>query len=267
MRTINFEGLGLSFNINNVFLNINGVKIYWYAVCIIFGIALCLFLCKKDDKKYNISFETILELFLIVIPIALICARLYYILFRLDYYIQNPQEILNFRNGGLAIYGGIIGGIITIVLFCKKKNIKLLDMLDFLAPYLALGQCIGRWGNFFNGEAHGTETMSLLRMGIVEDGHYIQVHPTFLYESICTLIIFVFLYKIRNKRKYSGQLTYWYFFLYGIARAIIEGFRTDSLMLGNIRISQILSICLSVVFGIILIYKKKSKEKNKSETN
>lgn len=124
---------------------------------------------------------------------------------------------------------------------------------------LLFGQCIGRWGNFFNGEAHGTETTSILRMGIVENGEYIQVHPTFLYESICTLIIFIFLYIKRNKRKYEGELTYWYFFLYGIARAIIEGFRTDSLMLGNIKIPQILSIVLSVIFGSILLYKKVKK--------
>ena len=259
MEKINFEGLGLSFNINNSF-DINGVKIYWYGIIIITGIVIALLLCKKDDGKYNIKFEDILELFLFVLPLSIICARLYYILFRLDYYMQNPQEILNIRNGGLAIYGGIIGGILTIIVFCKKKKIKFLNMLDYLAPYLALGQCIGRWGNFFNGEAHGTETLSLFRMGIMENGNYIQVHPTFLYESICTLIIFIFLFKIRNKRKYSGQLTYWYFFLYGIARAIIEGFRTDSLMLGNIRISQILSIVLSLVFGILL-YKKRNTKK------
>ena len=262
MNNIKFEGLGIDVNIDPVLVNINGIKIYWYAFFIIAGVVLALLLCKKDDGKYNIKFETILELFLFVLPISIICARIYFVLFKLDYYIQNPSEIFNIRNGGLAIYGGIIGAIITIIIFCKKKKIKFLDILDFLAPYLALGQCIGRWGNFFNGEAHGTETTSLFRMGIIENGEYIQVHPTFLYESVCTLIIFIFLFTRRNKRKYSGELTYWYFFLYGIARAIIEGFRTDSLMLGNIRISQILSIVLSIVFGSILIYKnKKLKEK------
>ena len=259
MKEINFEGLGLSFNINSVLIDINGIKIYWYAVCIIMSIIISLILCKKDDGKYDIKFDDVLELALFVLPISIICARLYFILFKLDYYIQNPSELFNIRNGGLAIYGGIIGAIITIVIFCKKKKLKILDMLDYLAPYLALGQCIGRWGNFFNGEAHGTETMSLFRMGIMENGKYIQVHPTFLYESICTAIIFIILYTKRNKREYSGQLTYLYFSLYGIARAIIESFRTDSLMLGNIRISQILSIILSVVFTSILIYRKVKK--------
>lgn len=259
MNKINFEGLGLSFKINNILIDINGMKIYWYAFIIVIGIAICLLLCKKDDGKYNIKFDDILMLSLFVLPISIICARLYFVLFKHDYYIQRPVEIFNIRNGGLAIYGGIIGAITTIIVFCKIKKIKTLDMLDFLAPYLALGQAIGRWGNFFNIEAHGTETTSLFRMGIVENGKYIQVHPTFLYESVCTLIIFIVLYIKRNKRNYSGELLCWYFFLYGIARALIEGFRTDSLMLFNIRISQILSIILSIIFGGILIYKKVKK--------
>ena len=259
MNNIKFEGLGLDFNINPVFINYNGIKIYWYAVCIIIGIVISLLLCRKDNGKYNIKFEDILELALFVLPISIICARLYFVLFKLDYYIQNPVKIFNIKNGGLAIYGGVIGAIVTVILFCKKKKINVLDMLDYLAPYLALGQCIGRWGNFFNAEAHGSETTNIFRMGIVENENYIQVHPTFLYESICTFIIFLFLFTKRNKRDYAGQLSYWYFFLYGIARAIIEGLRTDSLMVGNIRISQILSIILSVIFGSILIYKKVKK--------
>lgn len=263
MQKINFEGLGLHFNINSIAFNIGEVKIYWYAVLIVLAIVIGILLCKKDDGKYNIKFDDILELMVFVIPISLIFARLYFIVFKLDYFINNPGEIFNIRNGGLAIYGGIIGAIITIIIFCKKKKIRVLNILDYIAPFLALGQAIGRWGNFFNGEAHGTITNNFLRMGITENGEYIQVHPTFLYESICTLSIFIILYIIRNKRKFEGQLTYIYFVLYGIARAIIEGFRTDSLMLGNFRISQILSILLSVVFGIILIYNwKKSKEKD-----
>ena len=261
MQEINFEGLGLYLNINNIAFSVGEIKIYWYAVLIVMAFVIAILLCKKEDGKYNIKFDDILELMVFVIPLSLICARLYFILFKLDYFINNPGEILNIRNGGLAIYGGIIGAIITIILFCKKKKIKVLNILDYIAPFLALGQSIGRWGNFFNGEAHGTITNSFLRMGITENGHYIQVHPTFLYESICTLIIFIILYSMRNKRKFEGQLTYIYFVLYGIARTIIEGFRTDSLMLGNFRISQILSIILSIAFGIVLIYNwRKSKE-------
>ncbi|MBP3801232.1 MAG: prolipoprotein diacylglyceryl transferase [Clostridia bacterium] len=254
MQEINFEGLGLHLNINSVAVNIGEVKIYWYAVLIVLAFAIGILLCKRDNGKYNIKFDDILELMVFVIPISLICARLYFILFKLDYFMNNPGEILNIRNGGLAIYGGIIGAIVTIIIFCKKKKIKVLNILDYIAPFLALGQAIGRWGNFFNGEAHGTITNNFLRMGITENGHYIQVHPTFLYESICTLTIFIILYSMRNKRKFEGQLTCIYFVLYGIVRTVIEGFRTDSLMLGDFRISQILSILLSIVFGIILIY-------------
>lgn len=259
MKTINFEGLGIHLNLDPIALSFNGIKIYWYAVIIILGIAISLLLAKKDDGRHKIKYEDVLTLLLFMLPISIICARVYFVAFKLDYYIQNPIEILNIRNGGLAIYGGIIGAILTIIAFCKIKKIKILDMLDFFAPYLALGQSIGRWGNFFNGEAHGTESTGLLRMGILENGQYIQVHPTFLYESLCTLIIFTILYLKRDKRQYSGELTYIYFFLYGMARAIIEGFRTDSLMLGNLRISQVVSIALCVISGTILIYKKVKK--------
>lgn len=259
MNIINFEGLGIYLKIKNVAINIFGVKVYWYGIVIISAIIIALFLSKRDDGRYNIKFEDVLQLMLFILPISIICARLYYIIFRFEHYIQNLSEIINIRNGGLAIYGGIIGAIITTVVFCKIKKIKILDILDYMAPYLALGQSIGRWGNFFNGEAHGTITNSLLRMGIVENGTYIQVHPTFLYESICTFLIFLFLLLKRKKRNFSGEITFWYFFLYGIVRAMIERLRTDSLMLGNYRVSQVLSIILSIIFSIILIYKKVKK--------
>lgn len=263
LKTINFEGLGISFHINNVLFDLNGFKIYWYAIFIIIGIIFSLLFCKKDNGKYHVDFEDILELYLFILPISIICARLYYVLFKLDYYLINPLEILNIRNGGLAIYGGIIGGIITIILFCKKKGLNKLDILDYLAPYLPFGQSIGRLGNFFNEEAYGTETTNIFRMGIFKSGAYIQVHPTFLYESICTFIIFIILLKKKDKRDYPGQLTYLYFFLYGVTRSIIENLRTDSLMFKTIRVSQLLSIFSSIIFGIILYKKYKQNKKNR----
>lgn len=262
MKEILFPGFNLNFQINSVAINIFGIEVYWYAIFIVLGFILAIFLCKKDDGKYNIKFDDILTLIVMLIPVSIICARIYFVAFKMDYYMQNPLEIFNIRNGGLAIYGGIIGAIITIAIFSKIKKIRLLDILDYIAPYLPLGQAIGRWGNFFNGEAHGIETNSVFRMGMIENSQYIEVHPTFLYESILNLIIFIILYKKKNKRDYEGQITYMYFCFYGIIRAIIEGIRTDSLMLGSIRISQLLSIVLGVIFGIILIYKKfKKKEK------
>ena len=259
MNSINFEGLGLYFKVNKVAFSIFGIEVRWYAVFIVIGIIIAILLCKKDHGKYGIKFEDVIELLIFALPISIICARLYFISFKFEYYMKNPQEILNIRNGGLAIYGGIIGAVITIFVFCKIKKIKVLDMLDYMAPYLPLGQAIGRWGNFFNGEAHGMQTTNIFRMGIMENGRYIEVHPTFFYESICTFLIFIFLYIKRNKRDYRGQITFTYFFLYGIARTFIEGIRTDSLMMGNIRISQLLSILLCIVFGIILLFKEKNK--------
>lgn len=134
-------------------------------------------------------------------------------------------------------------------------------MFDMIVPYLSLGQAIGRWGNFINGEAHGTTTSSIFRMGIIENGIYMEVHPTFLYESICTLIIFFILMYVRNHRKYKGQLTIIYLLLYSLIRIIIEGLRTDSLMIGNIRISQLISIIIFIVVIIILIYNYKRERK------
>ena len=260
MKEIIFPTINLSLKINSIAVNILGTDIYWYAIFIIGAIVIGLVLCKIDDGKYNIKFDNIISLFLILIPISIICARLYYVLFRLEYYISNPLKILNIRDGGLAIYGGIIGGTITTYTYSKIKKINFLDLLDYIVPFLALGQAIGRWGNFFNQEAFGTQTNSIFRMGIIENGNYIEVHPTFLYESICNLAIFIILYIMRNKRKYKGQLTYMYLTLYGVARCFIEGMRTDSLMIGNFRISQLLSINLIAIFGTILIYKAIKKE-------
>ena len=269
MKEIIFPGLGLNLNVNSVALNIGNINIYWYAIIIVSAFIIGVLFCKKDDGKYNIKFDNILELMIILIPISIIGARFFYVVFKLDYYIQYPENILNIRDGGLAIYGGIIGATITVIIYCKKKKINILDMTDYLVPYLALGQAIGRWGNFFNTEAHGVETTSVFRMGIIENGRYIEVHPTFLYESICNLIIFLILYILRNKRKYKGQITYLYLALYGIVRALIEGLRTDSLMLGSFRISQVLSIVLFIIFTIIVIFKelkyKKEKNKNRNE--
>ena len=136
-------------------------------------------------------------------------------------------------------------------------------MFDMIVPYLSLGQAIGRWGNFINGEAHGATTNSIFRMGIIENGIYMEVHPTFLYESICTLIIFFILMYLRNHRKYAGQLTIVYLLLYSVIRTIIEGLRTDSLMVGNIRISQLISIIIFITAIIILVYKYKKKKEIK----
>ena len=252
INEITFPALNLKLHISRIAFSLFGVNIYWYAILITFAMALSIFLMNKDDKKYNINFDDILLLIILTIPIAFIGARIYYVIFNINYYFSNPTKILNIRDGGLAIYGGIIAGTITIIIYCKIKKINILDVLDYVVPYVAMGQAIGRWGNFINVEAYGTETSNFIRMGIIENNIYKEVHPTFLYESIVTFFLFIFLFNIRNKRKYSGQLTYIYLATYSIARFFIEGLRTDSLMLGNIRVSQLVSLII-FIFSILMI--------------
>lgn len=232
MNIITFPIFNLKMHVSQIAFSLFGVDIYWYAIFIISAVLIGILISKIRDGLYEIKFKDVLDLLVYLIPISIISARLYFCLFyNLTYYIQNPIQILNFRTGGLAIYGGIIGGLVTCIIFCKKRNIKLINLLDFFVPMLALGQAIGRWGNFVNVEAYGTETTVPWRMGIYEFGKYIEVHPTFLYESISTFILFLILVRIKEKRKFEGQLTYIYLIGYGLARMLIEGLRTDSLML------------------------------------
>jgi phosphatidylglycerol:prolipoprotein diacylglycerol transferase len=202
--------------------------------------------------------DDIYDLMIWLIPFSIIGARLYYVLFELDYYIQNPGDVLAIRNGGLAIYGGIIAGIIVVFLVCRHKKIPMAAMLDVVVFGLLIGQILGRWGNFMNREAFGAETAVFCRMGLTSpEGSTIYVHPTFLYESLWNLGIFIFLtvFTKKGKRKYDGQCILLYFLLYGIGRSWIEGLRTDSLYIGTtgIRVSQALSLTLAVAALIILI--------------
>lgn len=260
MTKITFPIINLTLNINKIAFTIFEIEIYWYAIIIVSSIIIALLLCKKQDGKYNIKYKDILDLSIILLPISFISARIYYCIFNLNNY-KNLHQILSIKAGGLAIYGGIIGGVITAYIFCKKRNIKILDLLDYIAPYLSLAQAIGRWGNFVNVEAYGTRTNLPWKMGIYNMNEIIYVHPTFLYESICTLLIFIILLKKSKKRKYSGEITYYYILMYSFVRAIIENLRIDSLMFYNLKISQILSIILFVIFCII-ISKKQIKLKN-----
>lgn len=254
MNKIIFPLLSIELNINPIAFNIFGINVYWYGIIIVASIILALFLCKKNDGKFGIKYENILDLSIVLIPISIICARIYYIIFSPNKFTSFNQ-ILNFKDGGLAIYGGIIGGTIVAYIFCKRKNIQILDLLDYIVPYLALGQAIGRWANFINVEAYGTTTNLPWKMGIVEAGQIKYVHPTFLYESIATFIIFLILTKISKNRKFKGEITYSYIIMYSFVRTIIEGLRIDSLMLHNVRISQILSVILFVTFCIVIAKK------------
>lgn len=246
--------------IPSIAFEIFGVPIYWYAILIVSSMVIALLWCKKQDGKFNIKFDDILDLAIIVLPISIICARLYYVTFSLDYYIKNPSEIFNIKNGGLAIYGGLIGGIIVILVFSKIKKMRVLDITDYIVPIVAFCQSIGRWGNYINIEAYGYETNLPIKMEVIENGITKYVHPTFLYESICTMMIFIILSILSKKRKFSGEITYLYIICYSFIRFFIEGLRTDSLMLFNFRISQILSFVLFVLFSCILMYNKKKNK-------
>ena len=242
--------------ISPVAFELFGISVYWYGVLIVFSMILALVWCTIYNGRFGVRFDDILDMAILVIPTAIIGARLYYVLFSLEYFLKNPSEIFMIKDGGLAIYGGIIAGLIIILIMCKIKKIKVLDVTDYIVPVLALAQSIGRWGNYINIEAYGYETNLPLKMEIIENGIIKYVHPTFLYESICTFIIFIFLSVFSKKRKFSGQITYIYIICYSFIRFIIEGLRTDSLMFFNCRISQILSLALFLVFSSILIYKK-----------
>lgn len=244
-------------NINPVAFRLFGLEIRWYGILIALGAFLALMICESMGKKYKYKdglyegFATDMGIFAIIFGV--LGARTYYVLFQLDYYLANPSEILAIRNGGLAIYGGIIAGLLTIYIFSKFKKINFMTLLDTASPGVILAQGIGRWGNFANSEAHGGPTN--LPWGIYVDG--IKVHPTFLYESILDLGIFVFLYFILSKRqKFTGHLTAFYLILYGLGRFFIEGMRTDSLYFGPFRISQIVSL-IFILSGLIIYTKRK----------
>ena len=257
MEYISFPGMGLEFEINKILFEYGNVKIYWYGFLIVIAFLTGLLLLKKISKESKFEYDNILELFVLLVPTCIISARLYYVLFNFEYYSKNVREVFFINSGGLAIYGGIIGGALVTYIYAKIKKIDYFKLLDMIAIVLPLGQTIGRWGNFFNIEAFGRETDSILRMGIYNNDCYIEVHPTFLYESLLCFMIFIFLYFSRNKEnKFKGENLCIYLFLYGIIRMFIEGLRTDSLMFGTIRISQLVSVILALVSGRILVYNK-----------
>jgi len=270
MNQVAFPGLGLNLNISKIAFTLFGVDVYWYAILTAAAIGIgfvYLVFIKPKNNIFGIKGNDVFDAALYVVPISIIFARLYYVIFNFDIFKDDLLKIFNLRTGGQAIYGALIGGLITIIVFCKKRKINILDFLDYIAPMIALGQSIGRWGNFFNIEAYGTQTNLPWRMGIIESGTYIEVHPTFLYEAIVTFFLFIFLTFLTKKRKYSGQLTYIYLFVYASFRFFIENLRTDSLMFYNIRISAALSLAICVTICSILIKKHvnlKKIEQNKS---
>ena len=253
MYNVGFPNLGLYLNINPIAFSIGSINIYWYGIIIAFAIILGLVVAKMIDGRYGIRYDNVEEFILWTVPIGVICARLYYVAFSWKSYESDWLSIFKIWEGGLAIYGGIIGAFITGLVYCKVKKISFLDLIDYVVPLLALGQAIGRWGNFVNREAYGVETDGFFRMEILKKaGEYISVHPTFLYESVG--LIFIFAILMLTKRRFSGEKTALYFFMYGVLRSFIEWLRVDSLMLFNVKISMVLSIVFAVVALGFIIY-------------
>ena len=267
---------------NPIAISLGPIKIYWYSIIILLAIILASKVLFKQAKKQNIKEEFLTNLIFYGVLWGILGARLYYVLFNLKYYLQNPIEIIEIYNGGLAIHGGIIAGAIFFIYYSKKNKINFLKIFDLTAPALMLGQAIGRWGNFINQEAHGPAVLkqtlenlpipNFVIKGMHINGTY--YHPTFYYESVWNFLGFILLIILRKKLKLkTGQLTGIYFVWYSIARFLIESLRTDSLMLGPIKIAQAVSIILFLL-GLYLIFRKtkdtrtnRNKERNDINEN
>ena len=279
ISTISFPGLGigectidgvaLSFNIGNF-----PVTVMWYGIIICIGIFAGFGYFAYRARKVWISFDDILDITLVTVITAVIGARLYFVIFFGGFletggtFWENLggtlYNIVAIWNGGLAIYGGIIGGALAVYLMSRRKKIGFFKLTDMIVPGVMLGQIIGRWGNFCNGEAFGSETTLPWRMGLCNyETNYqmIYVHPTFLYESLWNLVGFILINAFYKKRKYHGEVTMWYFAWYGLGRAFIELLRTDSLMLGSVRVSSLLSFILVIaVVPFVFILRDKYKK-------
>ncbi len=273
MSIISFPGIGIgNFEVNPYFF---GTSIRWYAIFIVCGMIAAVAYTVVQAKKIGITFEDVIDFALFTIPIGIIGARLYYVFTKLNEF-KTFGDVFAIWNGGLAIYGGIIAGGITVLCVCYYKKINFLAFADCVSPGVLLAQGIGRWGNFMNGEAYGVQTDSFIRMGLknhninadildgiitdVEYGGMAYVHPTFLYESLWNLlgVLLVYLFAKFIHKKYDGQLFLMIFGWYGLGRMLIEGLRTDSLYFGpeewGIRISQALAAVIFVAAAALLIY-------------
>ncbi len=271
--TISFPGLGID-GVNpprTLPFSVFGKEIYIYGLVIAIGFLLAILYVRFRVKEFGTSFDLVTDAILICVPLAIVCARIYYVAFRWDYYKDNPITALYIWQGGIAIYGGVIGAILGLVLFSKLKKQKITPYLDIMALGLLIGQLIGRWGNFFNREAYGAEIFNnfFLRMGIEEANGAVRYwHPTFLYESVWNLVGFVLLHFLSKKRKYDGQTFLQYVAWYGLGRVWIEGLRTDSLYIGStdVRVSQLLAGVSFVAAVGVMLYIRLYKNPDGSKT-
>lgn len=286
MFEVSFPGLGIGpFEINSTAFTIFGHPVAWYGIIIACGM-ICAFLYGLSRAKIEgVKSDDIIDMTLFLIIAGIVGARLYYVIFKLDDFIatggsffQNLgstlYNIVAVWNGGLAIFGGIIAGFFTALVVARVKKIYFPVILDILGPSVILAQGIGRWGNFTNGEAYGSETDAFIRMGLTKYSgggafsNYFEVHPTFLYESLWCILGFVLMTVFYKKKKFNGQIFYFYMIWYGAGRAVIEGLRTDSLYLFStgIRVSQLFAVlvCIAGIALTVFFGAKKKKEQLKN---
>lgn len=260
-----FPKLGIDINVKSEAFSIGNFNIQWYGIIITFGLILAMIFGFSQMKKYGIDSDRAVDAVIGGIIGGIIGARAYYVAMEWDSYAGDIKEIINIRNGGLAIYGGVIGSVLVGCIIAKIRKVKILPLLDVAGMSFFIGQGIGRWGNFTNHEAFGYNTDSVFGMssGKIQERISLMnnpslspdypVHPCFLYESFFCLLGFVVLYLISKHRKYDGQMFIMYIGWYGLERFFIEGLRTDSLMIGNIRVSQVLALLCFISSVIILI--------------
>lgn len=258
---ISFPFLGLTLNPPASF-TLLGREIYLYGVLIALGFALAILYCSRHAPEFGIRSDDFLDLMLWLMPLSIVGARLYFVAFRWEEFAAAPQRIVAVWEGGLAIYGGVIAGVLCVLGVCRRKKIPVAAMLDLCVYGLLIGQILGRWGNFMNREAFGAETTLFCRMGLTDPaGRTIFVHPTFLYESLWNLIGLMCLIVLqkRGRRRYDGQVAALYFLWYGLGRAWIEGLRTDSLYIPGtpLRVSQLLSLALAAVMLALLLRQRR----------
>ena len=255
---ISFPSFGITLNPPTGF-SVGPLSVHYYGLIIAIGLMLAVFYCSKRSHQFGLDEDTLLDGVLCVTPVAILCARIYYCAFSWDLYASNPISVLYIWEGGIAIYGSVIGAILGIIVFCKVKKVRIATVLDLVSLGFLIGQFIGRWGNFFNREAFGAETDSFLRMGLMKasTGVVTYYHPTFLYESLWNFTGFLLLHFLSKKRRYDGQIALGYVAWYGLGRAFIEGLRTDSLYIGSFRVSQLLAAGSCVVALTILLIKSR----------
>jgi len=282
INTVSFPGLGLSFEINRIALQIGPLTVYWYGLVVTLGVVLGIFYAVRRGKSAGLDSDRTLDVLMYSVLVGFIGARVYYIAFTWEYYGAHPAEIIRIWEGGLAFYGGVIAGVLFAILLCRIWRLRFLRVADFAMTGVLLGQGIGRWGNFFNVEAFGSYCTGVQRMisphidayfhqnpsllpGFTEEQVLamtdIPVHPTFFYESVWLLLGFALLALYTNRRRFDGELMLLYFFWNGLGRFWIEGLRTDSLMAGSVRISRLLAAVLAVG-SVILLAIARSRLKN-----